>query len=215
MILKTPTARMTTNTMHLSSVDQRCVRVYTPTLLLFPFPDGNQAEAAIAALSDGLRETLTRFPFLAGTLRLQNSGKLILMYPTTITDPTESAIFAKKFMPSTADFPYTYEELTKEGMPPSAFKPEIFCPDDLLRYPDMPPNAEGIVQTSNEAGIPVIRVQANFIAGGLVLSMYFHHAVMDCSGISTFWKWYAHNVSALNHFPAGMIADSQGISLLI
>ncbi|KAF1960457.1 trichothecene 3-O-acetyltransferas-like protein [Byssothecium circinans] len=208
MILKAPTPRMASNTLYLSSLDQNTVRVYTQSILLFPFPDGKQAEAAITALSDGLRETLRMFPFLAGQLSLTGAGKLVLKYPTEIAGPRESSIFAKKNIPLSSGFPHSYEELKRKGMPPSAFKAEIFRPDDLLQYSGIPTNGEGIVDFTKSKA-PALRVQANFIPGGLVLSTYYHHAVMDCSGIHNFWKWYAHHISTISNFSNGILDEPQ------
>jgi chloramphenicol O-acetyltransferase len=49
-----------------------------------------------------------------------------------------------------------------------------------------------------ESGAPAMRVHVYFITGGLVLSIYVHHAVMDCSGISHFWESFARNVSSMS-----------------
>lgn len=197
MMVKTATLRFKTEQLHLTALDQNAVRVYTQALLIFPFPDHTQADAATAALSAGLREALREFPFLAGTLSLSDpeTGKLTLTYPAPAADPERSCLFASKHVPfDTVDFPYTYEQLKSEGMPPRAFKGEIFRPDDLLKYPGIAPNGEGIVDFQR-SDAPVMRVQANFIPGGLVLSIYVHHTVMDCAGINTFWKCFAKHVS--------------------
>lgn len=214
MILKSPISpsmAVDTNTssLYLSALDQNCVRVYIQTLLLFPFTDGNQAEPAITALIHGLKETLNQFPFLAGTLKLGQLGKLCLTYPNEISDPMEAGIFATKVVSLGPEFPHTYEELKSQGMPPSAFMPEIFCPDDLRRYKGMPPNAEGIVDCSVEP-VPVLRVQANFIPGGLVLSTYFHHSVMDCTGVNMFWTSYAYHISRASHLAQCSIVAPPG-----
>jgi hypothetical protein len=79
-------------------------------------------------------------------------------------------------------------------MPPHVFKAELFRPDDLLNYPGIPPNGEGIVDFTR-SNAPAFRFQANFIPGGLVLSMYFHHTLMDCSGINNFWTYLAKDIS--------------------
>ena len=215
MILKSPSPSRTlsSKTLYLSSLDQNTVRVYTQVLLLFPFPDANHADAAITCLSRGLRETLKKFPFLAGKLRLVGAGKLALDYPLQVGDPVESCVFRRKNIPLSAQFPYTYQELKRAGMPPNAFQPDMFRPDDLLHYSGIPTNGEGMVDfTKSDA--PALRIQANFIPGGLILSMYYHHAVMDCSGIQNFWKWYAHHVSSVSNFSQGILSDEpQGMSL--
>ncbi|KAJ4294360.1 hypothetical protein N0V90_008050 [Kalmusia sp. IMI 367209] len=191
MILKTPTPQE--ETLCLSALDQNTVRVYTQVFLIFPFPDKNQAGIAIQALQRGLHATLGSFPFLAGNLSLADdeSGKLVLTYPTEVPDLKQSGLFASNFKSSFE----AYEKLKKEGMPPSAFPGSKFRPDDFANYPGIPSDGEGIVDFSNGNQAPAMRVQADFIPGGLVLSTYVHHAVMDCKGINIFWKCFAGNIS--------------------
>ncbi|KAF3036916.1 hypothetical protein E8E12_004258 [Didymella heteroderae] len=183
-------------TFHLSFLDQNNVRVYTQTLCIFPFPDQNNAEAAIQALDDGLHLTLQEFPFLAGKLSLSDStsGRLQLLYPVDVMDgvATEGLFSAKQI--SIDDFNRPYEELKRAGMPPSAFKSATFLPDDFVHYPAVPANGEGVCDFKRGEA-PVMRVQACFIPGGLVLSIYVHHTVLDFHGISTFWDSFSTNVS--------------------
>ncbi|KAF1849789.1 trichothecene 3-O-acetyltransferas-like protein [Cucurbitaria berberidis CBS 394.84] len=184
-----------TKSFHLSFVDQNVVRVYTQTLSVFPFPDHNEAEAAIQALGDGLRLTLQRFPFLAGTLSLSDraAGTLSLQYPAEVSNEEMSNIFRSKQIPFHEEsFPHTYEQLKRDGMPPSAFKSAMFVPEDFANYPGIPPSGEGKVDFGR-SDAPVMRVQAYFIPGGLVLSMYTHHTVLDFSGVATFWRAFCSN----------------------
>jgi hypothetical protein len=80
-------------------------------------------------------------------------------------------------------------------MPPSAFKSIMFVPEDLANYAGVPRNGEGKVDF-DKSDAPAIRLQAFFIPGGLVLSMYMHHSVLDFSGVTTFWQTFTTNVSA-------------------
>lgn len=91
-------------------------------------------------------------------------------------------------------FPYTYEQLKRNGMPPSAFKNTMFVPEDLANYPGIPASGEGKVDFEL-SDAPAMRVQAYFIPGGLVLSMYMHHSVLDFSGVTTFWQNFCANVT--------------------
>jgi len=94
-------------------------------------------------------------------------------------------------------FPYTYEQLRQDGMPSSAFHAAMFVPDDFVNFPGIPEFGEGQVDfTKSDA--PAMRVQACFIPGGLVLSMYIHHSILDCSGVSTFWTVFSANVSKVS-----------------
>jgi hypothetical protein len=181
--------------LHLSVVDQNTVRVYTQLFLIFPFPDVTQIDNAVKALANGLQVTLKNFPFLAGTLRLSDSksGKLSLKYPAETPDVLSSGLLRAKVLPK---FPHTYEQLKRDGMPPSAITSELFCPEELHNYSGIPYDGEGIVDfVKSEA--PAMRVQAFFIDGGLVLGIYTHHTVMDFSGMNKFWEHYAYNVRAL------------------
>lgn len=189
-----------TRAFHLSHLDQNVVRVYTQTLSIFPFPDQSQAEAAIHALRAGLRLSLKRYPFLAGTLTLaeRESGRLALEYPIEIADEEMACMFRSREIPlHPVTFPHTYEQLKQAGMPPSAFKSTMFVPQDFTNYPGIPTNGEGKVDFE-KSDAPVMRIQAYFIPGGLVLSMYMHHSVLDFSGVTTFWKTYCANVSHIS-----------------
>ena len=169
------------------------------------FPDQNNAEAAIHSLGNGLRLTLRKFPFLAGTLTLPDpgTGKLALEYPTEVSDEELNCIFrSKQITYHERDFPYTYEKLKRDGMPPSAFKGAMFVPEDLADYPGVPEDGEGKVDF-DKSDAPAMRCQAFFIPGGLVLSTYMHHSVSDFSGINIFWEAFSKNVSSLSsqHVP--------------
>jgi hypothetical protein len=79
-------------------------------------------------------------------------------------------------------------------MPSSAFHAAMFVPDDFKDFPGIPEFGEGQVDFT-QSDAPAMRLQACFIPGGLVLSMYIHHTVLDCSGVTTFWTAFSVNVS--------------------
>ncbi|KAF1940952.1 trichothecene 3-O-acetyltransferas-like protein [Clathrospora elynae] len=200
MIVKSESPPARTKSFHLSCLDQNVVRVYTQTLSIFPFPDHNNAEAAIQALGAGLRLTLQRFPFLAGTLTLadREAGTLALKYPVQVSDDKLNCMFRfKQILFHETTFPHTYEQLKRDGMPPSAFKSVMFVPEDLANYPGVPLSGEGKVDF-DKSDAPAMRLQAFFIPGGLVLSMYMHHSVLDFSGVTTFWQTFSANVSRVS-----------------
>ncbi|KAL7776902.1 hypothetical protein CFE70_007322 [Pyrenophora teres f. teres 0-1] len=177
-----------TKSFHLSCLDQNV------------FADQNNAEAAIQALGAGLRLTLKKFPFLAGTLTLadREAGKLALEYPSEVSEKDLNSIFrSKQIHYHDTDFPHTYEQLKRDGMPPSAFKSRMFVPEDLANYPGVPADGEGKIDF-NKSDAPAMRSQAFFIPGGLVLSMYMHHSVFDFSGVTLFWQTFSANVSSVS-----------------
>jgi hypothetical protein len=193
MILKSPKSDMVEERLHLTAMDQNIVRVYTQVFLVFPFPDPYQRENAVQALERGLHAALESFPFLAGKLSLANdsSGKLVLTFPTNLSDLGASGVFAWKINESFRPF----EDLKRGGMPPDAFPGSRLRPDDFKNFPGIAPDGEGIVNFDNGNQAPVMRVQAEFIPGGLILGTYIHHTVMDCAGINFFWNCFAKNIS--------------------
>jgi hypothetical protein len=135
------------------------------------------------------------------------TGKLALEYPIEVSDEELNCILRSKQVPyHERDFPYTYEQLKQDGMPPSAFKGAMFVPDDLAHYPGVPKDGEGKVDFE-KSDAPAMRCQACFIPGGLVLSTYMHHSVSDFSGISHFWETLSTNVSNLPR--QHLISDSK------
>ena len=143
---------------------------------------------------------MKRFPFLAGTLSLSSraAGTLALNYPTELSDEEMSDIFRSKQIPFHEEtFPHTYEQLKRDGMPPSAFKSAMFVPEDFAKYPGIPLSGEGKVDFER-SDAPAMRIQAYFIPGGLVLSMYMHHTVLDFSGVTSFWRTFCADVSKVS-----------------
>ncbi|KAH7125089.1 transferase family-domain-containing protein [Dendryphion nanum] len=187
---------MAPNTLHLSVFDQNIARVFTQILHIFPFPDGSQNEDATRALEAGLQATLCSFPFLAGTIQPADpeTGKLSLEYSSDVPNVRTARLFSFSSIPPSQDYPYTYEQLKRDGMPQRAFTGEMFCPHVLRDYPGIPKDAEGIMDSKHP--VPALAVEAFFIPGGLVLSTYFHHSVCDGSGKNEFWKQFAAHVYA-------------------
>jgi hypothetical protein len=121
-----------------------------------------------------------------------------LTYPTEISDDDINTLLRSKQIPyDEKSFPHTYEQLRRDGMPSSAFHAEMFVPDDFKDFAGIPEFGEGQVDfTRSDA--PAMRLQACFIPGGLVLSMYIHHSILDCSGVTTFWTVFSANVSRVS-----------------
>jgi hypothetical protein len=143
------------------------------------------------------------------------TGRLALHHPFEITDDDMSKLFRSKQVPfHETDFPYTYEQLRREGMPPSAFHAAMFVPDDFVSFAGIPEFGEGQVNFK-ESDAPVLRVQACFIPGGLVLSQYIHHSVLDCSGITTFWTVFSANVSKISGQRALEADEDFGMTLFL
>lgn len=163
-------------------------------------------DAAVGALADGIWVTLKTFPFLAGTVGPADpeTGRISLRYPRKLPpDALNAGLFAYSKLSYPDEFDKTYAELKKAGMPMEALRPEAVCPHFLRNYPGVPPLGEGLTRPFDRP-VPVSATQAIFIPGGLLLSIYIHHSVVDCAGLNNFWRHLALNVRERTcpHFPA-------------
>ncbi|KAF2742570.1 trichothecene 3-O-acetyltransferas-like protein [Sporormia fimetaria CBS 119925] len=189
-------ARNDEETFQLTYLDQNAARCYIQTLQVFPFDAEASMDVAVNALREALWATLQEMPFFAGTVGRadQKTGILPLRYPTQLSEEDKTRLFKHKVL-TPDEFPATYAHLKERGMPPSALAAHMFCPEVLRDMPGVPPNAEGTINCLHP--FPVLAVQAFFIQGGLVLSIYVSHNVVDCSGLAQLWKCYADSVSRL------------------
>jgi hypothetical protein len=182
---------MGTKQLHLSVIDQTMYRSYIRIIMIFPFPDSNKIVLAQKALKTGLHATLTHWPYLAGTIGpVDQAGNLLVTYSDQITDTEESRTFASSHL---EDYPFSYAELKEEAFPPSKIRIENWVPDALRNQQGIAsPLAEG--RLGMTSALPILSVQAFLIYGGLVLSFYIHHTIMDGGGFSAFSSRLAENV---------------------
>jgi len=142
----------------LSPWDQVAMRSYMRTALCFPLDD-----AARPAAARHLRAALSRLarqrPDFAGRVRTGPAGAK-QGYVFLETGPDDEIPFEAHDI--SADFGYTFPQLRDADFPPGAFvQPYLGVPCDM-RKP-----------------VSVAVVRAFFIAGGLVLAIFFHHSFAD------------------------------------
>jgi len=184
----------------LSFLDQQPhIRNFGRTLTIFPFPDVQRAHAAVSALRDGLAATLEHFPHLAGTISLPDTtrNQLRLEYNEYVNTQNEANnVFNDSFDVAT-EASFAYSTLSSSHFDPSLFPPQIFCPK-LLRHhsglDDGDPYAMGRTNFANGVALPVMAAQVAFIPGGLVISLWMHHAVADGLGATRLYEVWSGNV---------------------
>lgn len=187
--------------LELSRLDQTVLRVYVRQLLLFPFPDPNSRKDAQVVLAAGFLSTLRQFPFLAGTVEVANSetGRLKVQYPNNVGEESVRQIFTTNELDlDTLD----YETLREAGFPPSSLPADSLCPTILISHPGMDDQyAEVLTTFSKGKPIPIFAAQLNFIRGGLILSAYTHHSVVDGTGIAKIYQVWSSNTHAGSSLP--------------
>ncbi|KAL1835986.1 hypothetical protein VTJ49DRAFT_5743 [Mycothermus thermophilus] len=167
-----------TKTMTLTALDYTAPQNYIMRCWGFPLASNRKVdrEAAVKYLKERLDLTLSRLRFLGGVIIHGKDGGLPrLVYPYNDADinirrfPDE--VFDFQVLGS-KDFP-TYGQLTKDGVPASAFTREV-----LWLLPKTGPSPGDSVYP--------VTLRATFIHSGLILGFSFHHGVLDGLGTQVF-----------------------------
>ncbi|KAF3049036.1 hypothetical protein E8E11_007911 [Didymella keratinophila] len=208
------TVDMTTaiETLDLTRLDQAVLRVYVRQLLIFPFPDAVLREEAGAALAAGLLATFKQFPFLAGTVEQMDStiGALTVRYPKTVDSELVSRLLTTNALDGAE---LAYESLIDAGIPPIRLPANDLCPFAMRSHPGIDdPYAEVLTTFKKKHPIPVFAAQMNFIPGGLILSAYTHHAVIDGTGIAKIYQVWSENTRR-NGTGAAMLEQISALTL--
>lgn len=162
--------------------DQVMPRVYVRLCFGFAFPRPSERAHATAALRATSQRMLEKCPVAAATIAPclgddgEDHGFLQLRYAVS---PPEDLCFVVKHH-TTADLPWTYEQLTASGAPPAAVVKE-----NLSSLSEHPRPSESS---------PAFGLQVNFLSGGLILCFAFHHALFDGQSITMFLEMYAEQI---------------------
>jgi hypothetical protein len=154
----------------LSSIDHCMPRAYIRVCLAFRLPPLASVQKALTGLGRFLTSTVEAAPFLAGYVHPSPEedsaiGRVEIRF-TTEDVRTFPAIQTRRY--TTEEMPWTYDELSEKGLPPSAIRPDL---------------VSALPENTNDGRAPVFRVQANLLDGGLIVSIYLHHCVTDGSGL--------------------------------
>ncbi|KAK8029938.1 hypothetical protein PG993_011229 [Apiospora rasikravindrae] len=152
-------------------LNQTAPRDYVNFTLCFPFDD-DKAQEAVKHLQRCVDDCIQQNPHLAGTLRVQHTPQRnTLAYvpapagdrPRVVVQQLRPSSFSSANGGSTA---FTYDELRAGGFSPGLFFDDVFAP-------------AGNPADLDEGSVPIMRVHAIFIPGGLLLGVFIHHAVAD------------------------------------
>lgn len=156
----------------LSSIEQLMPRAYIRVCLAYRVPSDESTHMAIEKLRTQVRKIVDAKPYLSGyvtDVRLpdQEIGRAEIRFTTC--DYLKYPVVEKKTLLNSDGSVIDYDDLDREGLPPSCLRPE-----DVSA---LPPN----VDPSDLA--PVFRIQANIVKGGLIVSIYLHHCISDGTGL--------------------------------
>jgi hypothetical protein len=184
-----------TKELYLSVIDQTICRQYCRHLLIFPLPNSSLANDALWQLRTGLPLTIQQLPFLAGTLLVPDvsTGIMQATYPDPVQpDCGDISLIASHDFAKNPEF--AYETMEAEGFPAAMLPAYAFCPTSLRNHPGLDdPYAQTSAKATKGIAVPVMGAQATLIPGGMVLSVYIHHSVMDGVGFDKLYElWGTH-----------------------
>lgn len=157
---------------HLSSIEQVMPRAYIRVCLAYRVPSEEHLQSAIERLRTRVRKIVDAKPYLSGhvtdvKLPNQEVGRAEIRF-TTHGYLKYPAVEVRTLLNSDGS-QIEYDELDREGLPPSRLRPE----DVSALLPNVDPSILA----------PVFRIQANIVKGGLIVSIYLHHCISDGTGL--------------------------------
>ena len=160
----------------LSPLDQIITPLYIRITLCTPAkaPTLKDQEFLFRSLQFGLQQTLTQIPFLGGILREDNDGRGRLHIASG-----PGILFRRVDL--TENNSLSYPQLKDAHFPSNAFNGDELAP---------------VGPVPEKSGAPVMAAQANFIPGGLILTVCFHHFAVDAAGVGSVLRTWAENTRA-------------------
>ncbi|KAI8964231.1 hypothetical protein F5Y11DRAFT_355828 [Daldinia sp. FL1419] len=154
----------------LSVWNQNAPRVYICVVLCFPC-DYQRRHDAIRHIESALKRLARERPVFAGRLRTNSSSGGVSLHrspsqdiPFQVLSPSETCR-------------QEYSRMEDAGFPPGAFVGPRF-------------GVSGAINSRHES-IPVSKVQAEFPPGGLLLSIFLHHGLVDGGSLRVFLECFA------------------------
>ncbi|KAJ5917822.1 hypothetical protein N7454_010197 [Penicillium verhagenii] len=154
-------------------------RLYTQICCVYPMLDPSVPDTIVNTLRDGLDRLAKTFPWLAG--EVVNEGSSAGNTGIYRIIPTETIPLVVKDLCLDDSAP-TMDTLRKCKFPMSMLEESVIAPCLTI---NLPGNTVGLAAES----APVFAVQANFITGGLMLTIVGQHNVMDMTGQDTIIRW--------------------------
>ncbi|KAI1762291.1 hypothetical protein GGR53DRAFT_521780 [Hypoxylon sp. FL1150] len=153
----------------LSVWNQSAPRVYICVVLCFPC-DHSRRQDAIHHIDSALKRLARERPVFAGRLQASSNSGSVSLHRSPLQDiPFE-------VLPASETSQQHYEEMRDGGFPPSTFVHSRF-------------GVPGAMNSGLEP-IPVSKVQAEFPPGGLLLSIFLHHGLVDGGSLRVFLECF-------------------------
>ncbi|KAI1398411.1 hypothetical protein F4819DRAFT_34471 [Hypoxylon fuscum] len=154
----------------LSVWNQSAPRVYICVVLCFPC-DNHRRQDAAHHIESALKRLARERPVFAGRLQASSSSGSVSLHRSPLQD------IPFQVLPASETSQQHYARMKDDGFPPSTFVHPRFAVSGSL--------------TSPLDSIPVSKVQAEFPCGGLLLSIFLHHGLVDGGSLRVFLECFA------------------------
>ncbi|KAF9076668.1 trichothecene 3-O-acetyltransferase [Rhodocollybia butyracea] len=146
-------------------------KLYTQICSIFPISDASSHPKIVETLQNGLERLSARFPWLAGQIINQGAGPSSSGTYKIIPFEKTPRLIVKDL----SDDPSapSMEGLRRANFPFTMVDESIIAPRNTLTLPGTP---------DESSPAPILLVQANFISGGLILTVVSQHSAMDMVG---------------------------------
>ena len=168
------------HTVRLSSIDQSLVRVYVRMGLCYPMSPKTSTEQTIQSFNRFVSETISRVPYLAGRVVPVDGAHQKGMVELQFTRSDIRSYRGVVRHLSKHQYPKSYAQLDSDGMPADALISKALNP-----LPDKPTTEEQATSS------PAMMIQASFIEGGLIVTVYLNHSVGDGLAVAYIIKGFS------------------------
>ena len=162
--------------MELSPLDQIMPRLYSRIVLPFSL-EAEELDATALRLRKSLARTVQEIPFLAWNVVASSQGRGRVKLSSQSEVPP-NIWTVKDLRKPCSEWMASMEELREEKYPMDKLDGDILAPLPMMPDPQKP--------------APVFAAQFNYLDGGALLCVAFHHSVLDANGFATVLKMWAN-----------------------
>lgn len=158
---------------HLTDVlgSLQMIKRYSLISLFFKQSETVSTSDTTSSLKDALQRLTLAFPFLAGKVVYEGRNDTHTGIRRIIPHRDIIPLFVKNFT-NTEDFP-SMDDMAKKGFPMSLLDPEKLVPSIAVTW----------ATDDFDMYAPVLVLQANYIRGGLILTIAGNHSTMDMTSL--------------------------------
>jgi hypothetical protein len=166
----------------LTPLDMNMPRLYgTRWILCFPLNAAADKVKIYADLRAGLAQTITRIPWISGNIRAEEDSPAEHQRIAVVDG--NFGVLLKLNNLTAGQFP-SYEKLKAAHFPLSQLSTAQLSPLGVMPQGNSP---------------PAMAAQANFITGGLLLTVCAHHSACDATGLNTVLQTWAQMTSSIGN----------------